>query len=566
MTGQVHFHTRTISIDQPWIVTGADGQAAGGILVGQFMSELVFPGALVGGAIDTRETKHFIPIGPLELVPPASTLDKLNAYTCRMEGIAWHQGLALLTPEQRASELLFAIQDFFGEVILAELKDEWLASIAGVHAKTIALARPRESDSDMFALPRAFTLPKLQIDSHLPTFSKSPDIPDSPVEKLQIWIRDLDRLAHHVLAWLLSCLIILAEWGEERWAALKPWFSPIRTLKQVLALHQRQLNQTLIGVIVIVAILTSAAVSSAATYSWVKLFDSKQTAVSIEDPVPSPNFSQQWWKQYSTALESAKAVSFSLPSFGQSLSVDPRSTANSVNSVESSPNQLAQTPFPIPTPISPELQDQVMAITSKAESESSSPSEAIVAQSVSTDQPLSQLSPTQLNLRLQAAIDNEDWRDALQVVDQMMTIYPTHRDQLGAYRQQLEAQLTGINTYGSPSSGGLLQDLNQAIETQAWDQAIEVVDQMIAVAPHWAIELNLYRQRLQALAITTSPTAYSIQSTQAEQLGLELDRAVTAKKWDRAIQIVDQMTETFPEQRDQLISYRQRIEGLRIMG
>ena len=49
-----------------------------------------------------------------------------------------------------------------------------------------------------------------------------------------------------------------------------------------------------------------------------------------------------------------------------------------------------------------------------------------------------------LNLQLQQAIDRQDWDQAVQIVDQMLLVQPQQARQLRAYRQQLQARMVGM--------------------------------------------------------------------------------------------------------------------------
>jgi hypothetical protein len=62
---------------------------------------------------------------------------------------------------------------------------------------------------------------------------------------------------------------------------------------------------------------------------------------------------------------------------------------------------------------------------------------------------------------------------------------------------------------------------------------------------------------------TPPPSTITPTPTQASQLNAQLQSAVNARDWDRAIQIVDQMMVLFPQQSAELAAYRSRLEALR---
>jgi aspartyl protease family protein len=68
--------------------------------------------------------------------------------------------------------------------------------------------------------------------------------------------------------------------------------------------------------------------------------------------------------------------------------------------------------------------------------------------------------------------------------------------------------LTPIKTWGQ-SITSLNQQLQQAVSSQNWSQAIQIIDQMVKVAPVQAASLNQYRSRLQQLQQSSSQTLTS---------------------------------------------------------
>ncbi len=88
----------------------------------------------------------------------------------------------------------------------------------------------------------------------------------------------------------------------------------------------------------------------------------------------------------------------------------------------------------------------------------------------------------------------------------------------------------------------------------------EMSRQMVAVGTP---PRSLMRLVVQCLDTPAPPAASAPTPTQAAQLNAQLQAAVEAKDWDRAIQVVDRMIVLFPQQSAELAAYRSRLESLR---
>lgn len=88
----------------------------------------------------------------------------------------------------------------------------------------------------------------------------------------------------------------------------------------------------------------------------------------------------------------------------------------------------------------------------------------------------------------------------------------------------------------------------------------ELSRQMIAVG---SPPRSITRLMVQCLDTPAPPSATPPTPSQVVQLNSQLQAAVTARDWERAIQIVDQMMVLFPQQSAELVNYRSRLESLR---
>ncbi|MCS6815331.1 MAG: hypothetical protein NZ772_17390 [Cyanobacteria bacterium] len=74
---------------------------------------------------------------------------------------------------------------------------------------------------------------------------------------------------------------------------------------------------------------------------------------------------------------------------------------------------------------------------------------------------------------------------------------------------------------------------------------------------------SIVRLMVQCLDTPTPPSATPPTPSQVAQLNSQLQAAVSARDWDRAIQIVDRMIVLFPQRSAELLNYRSRLESLR---
>jgi aspartyl protease family protein len=97
--------------------------------------------------------------------------------------------------------------------------------------------------------------------------------------------------------------------------------------------------------------------------------------------------------------------------------------------------------------------------------------------------------------------------------------------------------LTPVTTWGQSSLAILNQDLQAAVHSANWTEAIQILDQMRSLAPQRATEFNQYRsqlQRLQSVGAKGSPTSAAATPTPASALG-----DVAIKRRQHGVPVVD---------------------------
>jgi hypothetical protein len=136
---------------------------SGFILCHRFYAEVIGDGALVGGVMDL-DCQRLIPLGQASLVYPESYQERQSGYQIRQDWIELTQGLIQSeVPLQRARNVITMLERNFSSESIAEISDEVLGQIAGVLAKTSAIARqkstpqprpsPRKTDPSVTAKP-----------------------------------------------------------------------------------------------------------------------------------------------------------------------------------------------------------------------------------------------------------------------------------------------------------------------------------------------------------------------------------------------------------------------------
>ncbi len=147
----------TLASGQMLIVESDSERAAGLILNGPFMAELVLMGSIVGGPIDARTSPKLFPVGSLKFGFPETLEQRQTAYHKRLQDRKWQQDLvSVLNPMERATRLWLTLQMLFDPQDLASLPDGLLGRIAAVQPGTMATARhasPPESRSKAFTSP-----------------------------------------------------------------------------------------------------------------------------------------------------------------------------------------------------------------------------------------------------------------------------------------------------------------------------------------------------------------------------------------------------------------------------